>query len=428
MKIISKTGRWLSDAGRVFAREWQLVLHDQGVMIFFILLPLMYPVVYTLIYNPEVLRKIPVVVVDNDRSEASRKLVRDASASPTIGIYDYVPSMQEAKTALAEENAYAILYIPEDFGKKIGSMEPAHASLYVEMNLLLRYRDMLSALTEVQLKDIADITADRASLIGVDGSRIKLPVNSQANMMGDTEQGFASFVMPGILVLILQQSMVLGICMLGGTSRERRRRNGGIDPRMIHGVPLTATVLGRSACYMVFYIAPTIFLLQIVPHLFNLPMQGDPVQWLLLMLPFVLACTLFGQTFNYFVTDRESSFLIVVVTSLLFLFFAGFTWPTYAIPTFWRIVGDFIPSTWGVTGFIHINSNGGTLFDNQAAYWWLWGLCVLYFFGALLSLRLVRRRAPLEARRYQTRQARIAAQQPPEPASAPETAPSTRPE
>lgn len=412
MNILSKIGHWFSDAGRVFAREWQIILHDPGVLVFFLLLPFMYPVVYTLIYNPEVLHKIPVVVVDNDHTAASRKLVRDADASPTIGIHDYAANMQDAKTIVAQQDAYAILYIPDGYGKKIGRMEPTQASLYVEMNLLLRYRDLLSAITDVQLKDIADITADRAAMAGLDGSQVKLPVSSQANMMGDTEQGFASFVMPGILVLILQQSMVLGICMLRGTSRERRRRNGGIDPFDVAGVPLSATVLGRSACYLVFYIVPTIFLLQITPHIFNLPTLGNPVDWLLFMLPFVFACTLFGQTFSYFVSDRESSFLIVVVTSLLFLFFAGFTWPTYAIPTGWRLLADFIPSTWGVTGFIHINSNGGTLYENQTAYWWLWGLCVLYYFGSLLVLQLVQRRAPKEARRYAERQARIAAEQP----------------
>ena len=55
-------------------------------------------------------------------------------------------------------------------------------------------------------------------------------INSDARMLGDPTQGFASFVIPGILVLILQQSMVLGVVMLGATSAERRRRNGGTRP------------------------------------------------------------------------------------------------------------------------------------------------------------------------------------------------------
>ncbi len=50
--------------GRVFRNEFRLMLHDAGVLLFFVALPLLYPIVYTLIYNPEVLRKLPVAVVD----------------------------------------------------------------------------------------------------------------------------------------------------------------------------------------------------------------------------------------------------------------------------------------------------------------------------------------------------------------------------
>ena len=45
---LKSIGRWFADMARVFVREWQIVIHDQGVMVFFVLLPLMYPIVYTL--------------------------------------------------------------------------------------------------------------------------------------------------------------------------------------------------------------------------------------------------------------------------------------------------------------------------------------------------------------------------------------------
>ena len=51
------------------------------------------------------------------------------------------------------------------------------------------------------------------------------------------------------------------------------------------------------------------------------------------------------------------------------------------------MVSDFIPATWGVEGFIRINSNGATLPDVARYYWSLWALVGLYFITALL-LRL----------------------------------------
>lgn len=393
MKFMNYIKRWFSSLARVFAREWHLVLHDQGVLIFFILLPLMYPVAYTLIYNPEVVTDMPIAIIDHDHTAASRKLVRDASAAPTIAIYDYVPDMAAARDLMARGEVFGILEIPDDFGKKIGRMEPTHATFYAQTSLLLRYRGFMGAIADVQIKDISEITAARAATLGGAGSALSgVPIGNEAHMLGDVEQGFASFVMPGIVVLILQQSMVLGICMLGGTSRERRRRNGGIDPLNIPGAPVSAVVWGRTLCYTVCYIVPALYLLHFIPVMFGLPHFGNPVDYLLFIFPMLLASAFFGQTLNYFVTDRESTFIVIAFTSVIFLFLSGLTWPRYAMSGLWKGLGDVIPGVWGVAGFIRINSNDGTLFENMTPWLWMWGLTIFYFITSMIVFRVVARR------------------------------------
>jgi ABC-2 type transport system permease protein len=393
MNIFKNIAQWFSGLATAFAHEWHAVFHDMGVLVFFIGLPLFYPIVYTLIYNPEVVRELPIVVVDDCRTASSRKLVTDAAASPSVVIYDYAANMSDAKRIIAEGDAFGILQIPHNYGKKIGRMEQANATLYCEMSLLLRYRTLMSAFTDVQMKEISDITADRSAMLGEAASSLSggLPINNQANMIGDPEQGFASFVMPGILVLILQQSMVLGITMLSGTSRERRRRNGGKDPEMVTA-PMSAIVWGRTLCYSIFYIAPTIFLLHYIPVIFDLPHIGSAVDYLLYMVPLVLASAFFGQTISYFVHDRESSFIVMVFTSVIFLFLSGLTWPRFAMPEIWQWLGDAIPAVWGVQGFVSINSNAGTLADNVTGYSWLWALTAIYFLTAwFVQCRIAKR-------------------------------------
>ena len=391
MRVFRKIYDWLVDAAKVFANEWRLILRDQGILMFFVVLPLMYPVVYTLIYNPEVVREIPIAVVDHDRTAMSRTLVRDMSASPTFVIYDYVPDMHEAKDLFAQNKVFGILEIPENYGRKIGRLERANATFYSQMDLLIRYRAFMTALSDVQLKEIGDITAERAALLGV-GDLDAMPIQEQSNMLGDTEQGFASFIMPGIVILILQQSMVLGICMLGGTSRERRRRNGGIDPEMVR-TSASATVWGRALCYFVFYIAPTIWLLRYICVIFDMPHSGEPIEYMVLAIPLVLASAFFGQTLSWFVRDRESSFVVVVFTSVVFLFLTGLTWPMYAMPDMWAWVSHLVPASWGVKGFIHINSVDGSLYENLQSWNWLWGLTALYAVTAtLVCARIARRR------------------------------------
>ena len=368
-----------------FANEWKIVLHDVGVLVFFILLPIAYPIVYTLVYNPEVLEKLPIAVVDNSRSPESRDLVRKIGSTQSIMVYDYCANLQDARKLVDENEVFGILVIDSDYARQIGRGQTGHATFYCDMALMLRFRTYAFALTEVQISEIGAITADRIEMIGAESLASGMPVKAESYMLGDPTQGFASFVMPGIVVLILQQSLVLGAVMIMGTSRQRRRRNNGIDPDMPDNHPSYAVVWGKALCYTIFYITPTLFALHFIPEIFNLPHIGSPVQYLLLALPFLLASSFFGISFGAIARNRESAFMLVVVTSVFFLFLSGLTWPRYAMPEGWLIASNFIPATHAVEAFIQINSNGATLADVATNYYWLWGLVGAYSVLAALA-------------------------------------------
>lgn len=60
-----KTG--MLDVCYIWRKEYVTVFRDFGALIFFFALPFAYPILYALIYNPEVVRDVPMVVVDNAR-------------------------------------------------------------------------------------------------------------------------------------------------------------------------------------------------------------------------------------------------------------------------------------------------------------------------------------------------------------------------
>lgn len=375
---------WFKSLFRVWRRETHLVFTDIGVLLFFFALPLAYPIVYTLIYNPEVVKKIDTVVVDNCRTAESRELVRHLGATQGFNIVGYAADMQEAKRAWMEKKVYGVLEIPNDYDRKIGRGEQAVCSFYCDMSLLLRYRQYLFSLTDLQKEEVSRITARRLADGGLLTSSISgLPVNTQANFLGDVSQGFASFVMPGIVVLILQQSLLLGITMIAGTAADRRRKNRGYDP-LDYEAGTLATVLGKSLCYMMVYIPMSFYILDIIPWMFSLPHIGHIRDFMPLIFVMLLATTFLGQTLQVFVRERESSLLVIVFTSVVFLFLSGLTWPRYAFSPFWKMISDFVPATWGMEAFIRINSNGSSLADVGQYYSWLWGLTGLYFVTAVI--------------------------------------------
>ncbi len=389
----------MSDLTRVFCNEWKIIGKDVGVLLFFVALPLAYPVVYTLIYNPEVVQKVPVAVVDDSRSPRSRELVRDASASPSIDIAGYAANMAEARSWMNEGKVFGIIRIPSDYAKDIATGQQAHAEFYAEMSLLLRYRALLSAMTDLQIKMTEEITMNRVDYAGIESTGMaQMPVKSHNSFLGDPEQGFASFVMPGIVILILQQSMILGITLIGGTSRERRRRNHGYDPLMIDDAPASATVIGKALCYVIIYIPMTIYVTTCIPEMFHLPHYGSATQYLPFMLPMLLATAFLGQAMLLWFKERETTFLIVVFTSVVFLFTSGLTWPRYAMNELWIWFGNLIPATWGVEGFIRINSNAATLAESARPFMAMWILTAVYFLCAWWVTARIRNISRLQAK------------------------------
>lgn len=383
-EVVKHIISWFVSLFQVWRREFYLVTRDAGVMLFFVALPLFYPVAYTLIYNPELVEEVPFCVVDDSRTPQSRELVRMADATQSMQLIGYASDLSEARRWMNEKACYGIMFVPSDYSEKIETQQQAVVPFYYEMSLLMRYRTFMSALTDIQMAVGAE---ERQRLVAEAGDAATglnvSAIDSQAFFLGDVTQGFASFVIPGILILIIQQSMILGIAMLGGTSRDRRRLNGGVDPLAIKA-PAVATVIGKALCYILIYTPLTLYILHYIPLIFGLPHSGDAIDYLLFIVPFLLASAFMGMVMQAFVSERESSLLVVVFTSLIFLFLSGLTWPRYAMDFPWRELGDIIPATWGVEGFVNINSNGATLSHAQIPYTMLWRLTAIYFLLACL--------------------------------------------
>lgn len=92
------------------------------------------------------------------------------------------------------------------------------------------------------------------------------------------------------------------------------------------------------------------------------------------------------MTLSIFVRERESSFLLFVFTSVIFLFISGITWPRYAMPEYWKWLGALIPSTWGIEGFVRMNTAGAGIYDVRHAYTMLWILTGVYFVTTCLFI------------------------------------------
>jgi len=187
-------------------------------------------------------------------------------------------------------------------------------------------------------------------------------------------------------MIILQQTLVLGIGMAAGTARESSRFQD-LVPIQKHYHGTFRIVLGKTLCYFMIYMLMGLWLTVIVPRLFHFPCLAHWQDLLLLMFPYTLACIFFGITVSCIIHYRENVMLLIVFVSIPLLFLSGASWPQASMSGFWQGVSWLFPSTFGVRAYICLNSMGGTLSDILVEYHLLWLQVLAYFLLACAVYR-----------------------------------------
>ena len=377
----------IHDLFYIWKEEFRTTFRDQGVLIFFILVPLAYPLIYAFIYTNETLRDVPVAVVDNSRSSMSREYLRKVDATPDVHIISHCADMEEAQLLMKERRAYGIIYVPDDFSDKIVRGEQTQVSIFCDMSGLLYYKCILLANTEVSLEMNANIKTQRAGNTTDRQDEITAyPIAYQDVALYNPTNGFAAFLIPAVLILIIQQTLLLGIGLSAGTAREKNQfRN--LVPINRHYNGTLRIVLGKGLSYFLVYALVSVYVLCVVPWLFSLNQIAIPGELALFITPYLAACIFFAMTASVVIRNRETCMLLFVFTSVPLLFLSGISWPAASIPPFWKYISYIFPSTFGINGYVRINSMGATLNEVETEYQALWLQAGIYFITTCLVYR-----------------------------------------
>ena len=371
----------------IFNRELRNVFKDEGVVLFFIVVPIFYPILYSFIYTTETIREVPVAVVDFSRTAMSRDYLRRVDGTPDVRIAAYCANLEEAREMVRRREAYGVVCVPRDFADNLNKGLQSHVSLYLDMSGLLYYKAILLANTNVSLDLNAKIKVSRAGNTTNEQDKTTVyPIRYEEVSLYNPQSGMASFLLPAVLILILQQTLVLGVGMLAGTAREENRLHELIPVEKSHH-GLLRIVFGKSALYLLIYVVQSIITLGVVPRLFGFPQIGNPVTLAFFLTPYLLAITFFAMTISAIIRERENVILIIVFVSVPLLFLSGVSWPAVAMPEWLRILSYIFPSTFGINGFVHINSMGAELLDVRYEWDALWIQTAIYFLTCCLTFR-----------------------------------------
>jgi len=368
--------------GGAFAAEWRRVLGTRSAFTLLFLAPLVYGIYYPQPYLNQILRKLPIAVVDNDLSDLSRQIVETLDASGALSVAVRTRTLVEARTAIDRGTAFAAVEIPPDAERDMLKGLTVHIPIYADATYLFMFRSTASGVATA----VGTLTSELVSRgARSDGSLVKakLASSSPADVLlqpiFNPVGGYASYVVPAAFVLILQQTLLIGAAMLTGTALAK---GGGAF----------AGVFGRGIAHLTIYLPALALYLIVLPRIYGFSALGHLPQILALASVFLLATSFMGQAVGAWFTRPENATILLLATSLPQFFMAGFAWPREAIPEAALAFGRIFPADSAIDGLVRINQLGASIWEVAHDWLGLWCLALVYFALAVISIVVTRGR------------------------------------
>ena len=375
--------------GAAVIGEVRRVLGDRGVMGVMVLAPLLYGVLYPQPYLGQLLRHLPIAVVDHDRTELSRRLIMTLDADASLQVAVRADTLAEAQAALFDRRVFGILEIPDGTSRDLFKGNPARLPAYVDSAYFLVYSRTLQGIAE----SAATLTNTLAAHDGrPDGTGKALlaaasPVAILPVPLFNPTGGYASYIVPAAFMLILQQTLLIGAAMLAGVAFE----TGGSVAQAARGT--ARAVLAQGFAHLLIYAPAMLLYLVVLPHVYGFTMVGRLPDLFLFAATYLLATSFMGQAVGAWARHRETVVVLFLATSLPQLFLVGVSWPVEAIPSALRFIGQVFPSERGIDGLVRINQMGASLADVARDWLGVLALVLVYFVLAVSSTGIRRRRA-----------------------------------
>jgi ABC-2 type transport system permease protein len=372
-----------------FAVEAIRILKTPTAFGLIVLAPVIYGALYPQPYLGQLVRKIPIAVVDRDRAQISRDIVQTLDADQSLEVAAEPATLADARRMLAERRVFGVLEIPPGAERDILKGDDAHLPAYVDSTYLMLYSKVLAGISESVANVSAALQTRGARL---DGSlahhalAAAEPVAVLSQPLFNPVGGYASYVVPAAFVLILQQTLMIAVTTLGGGSAWRLP---GAAPRLRFAL---SAPLGRALAHVAFSAPGFALYLYVLPRFYGFTASATPLTLAVIALPFALAISFLGQCLGVLVERREAAVLVLIGVSLPLFFLVGVAWPQQQIPRVLAAAAQFVPSTTGIEALLQANQMSASLSDVAGELETLWSLAALYGAIAVSATALARRR------------------------------------
>ena len=381
MKTFIKIRQNLGDIVSVVINEFKTIGTSYSILLVLIGGIFVYGILYNYMYEPNVVRDAPIAVVDNSHSALSREYTRLIDAAPKVKILTNDVGIPAAKVLMDKNEVIGIFFIPDDFETRVSRGEESVFVMYGTTDAFLYYEAIQEASAGAMLalndryrpnmvvflpqKDVQQITMVKSA-------------NVSGTALYNYTEGYGTYLIPAVLMVIIFQTLLMVIGMVSGDERDSRSILSYAVKGNTFGA-MSKVVVGKTFVYTMLYAVFSLFLLGLMPVIYQLPNIGNAFDIIALLIPYLMATSFFGLAASVFFTDSEAPLLMIAFFSVGLIFLSGVSYPLELMPWYWQMAHFIIPAAPGTLAFVKLNSMGAGMAEIQVEYITLWIQCIVYF-------------------------------------------------
>ena len=365
-----------------FIKELKAIFSDSGALLILVGAMFIYPVIYSVGYFNETLTNLPIGIVDLDHSAASRKYAQMIDASSELNVSCKPESLLAAEQLFMVNKINGVVLIPKGFEKEIMAGRTANISVYADASYFLKYKNEILSVTYANAYFSGGISVLRYMAEGKSAQQAKVnndPIPAQTHILYNQASSYGSFIMPGLILIIIQQTLLIGIGVLGGSFSESKSSPFLLlaKNRRKEIIPL---LMGKTGAYLFISLFNIAFALIIVYRWFHYPDKANLFEVMMLMLPYLLSVIFLGIGLSTLFKHRESAIVFMVFLSPVALFLSGLSWPDSAMPEWIVSLSKIMPSTTAIPAYLRLRTMGVGISAVKTEIVYLYIQAIIYAF------------------------------------------------
>lgn len=376
---------FLRNIWNITKREAAMIARDHSLLLTLLIAPIVYAFFYGSIYINKEETEVKLAVIDADHSSLSRLLTEQLNNTQAIDVIS-AASVEDAQELMNDGYCQGYLYLEKGMEKKVLSLHQSKALLALNVGRFLPSSDILSAVTEVSLTVSAGVRLQYFQKNGMTEAiamRETMPVSLDYRPLYNERSSYGAFLLPGLLMLILQQTLLIGLaCSFAG----EREKNTLSELLQLSNHHYSLAVWGKGFFYFILFGCYAFFFLNVNFTVLHLPNRGNELQLALLLMLFICCLISFGTWLGSLFSTQLMAAQIMTFTTYPIFLITGYVWPFESLPWAIQWLSTLLPTTPFLKIYLSIVQQGGSLTENAPA---ILHLIILWFlYSALATLRM----------------------------------------